>query len=503
MSFQEWLASLNIDAASLTDARRTVLESAWRQETGEPPPLPTARPAAGGTPTPFGEMVTRRQADLARQQGITDACSAVMDAHPGRIAEISQVGETAIAQGWNRERTELELLRRFERSSLVPTSPSSRSPAIDNSLLECSLMVASAVPNVEKLYDERTLQRAHDQFGGRGLSIGEVLSIAARANGWRGHSFGGDISGVLEAAFGSHGGARASGGVPSSYSIPTVLNNVANKSLKVYFMAVDQTWRLVAAIGSGRDFKATTDVALTGGLEWQDLPKNGEIKHGTFGEETYTNQIGTKALMLGLSRNDLINDDIGSLQGLMKRLARGAAIKFNNDFWPTLLGASSAFFDASLGNAGSSTLNYAGLDTALTLFGNITDPDGNLMQHTPKILLVGNGLEATAKNLMSPLLNHTGDTDAAFGQDNPHAGKLTVVANGFVSSTAYSGATTRWYILADPNDVPVIEVKFLNGNQTPTIEQVALNTNMLGIGMRGWYDYGIALQEYRGGVKEN
>jgi hypothetical protein len=185
-------------------------------------------------------------------------------------------------------------------------------------------------------------------------------------------------------------------------------------------------------------------------------------------------------------------------------MARGAALKFNKDFWETFLGASSAFFDASLGNAGSTALSVTGLDTANGLFANLTDPDGHFMGSTAKSLLVGPGLAATANQLMgSTLLNHTGDTDAVFGADNPWAGMFEVVSNPYVSSSTYGGASTRWYLLADPMDVPVIETKFLNGNQNPIIESTDMNWDQLGISQRVYFDYGISLQEYRGGVKEN
>lgn len=510
MTFNEWLAGMGVDASSLTDARRTTLESAWRAETGElPPPLPV--PKNGPATDPFNELIARRNADLARRNAITDACSACMDAHPARVTEIGEVGNTALAQGWTRERTELELLRRFERSNVTIAAPSSRT-AVDGKVVEFALLVAAGLPGVEKQFDERTMQRADDAFGGKGLSLGEAIAMTARSRGWRGHSFSGDYENVMRFAFGGGqegqgmgpGGAMSGGGVPSTYSLPNVFSAVANKSLKVYFEAVDQTWRKVSAIGTARDFKATTDVALTGSLMLQDLPKNGEIKHGTVGEATYANQVKTKALMLGIDRADIINDDLGALNGVTRRLARGAALKFNYDFWTTFLGASSAFFDSSLGNAGSSTLNLSGLDTANALFRTQTDPDSQFMGSEAKILLVGTALEMTALNLMNSMASvATTTANAPLPDGNPFAGRFEVVANPYVGSTTYGGAATRWYLLADPADLPVMETKFLNGNQSPVIEQGSLNWNMLGLSMRCYFDYGCALQERRGGVKEN
>jgi hypothetical protein len=47
----------------------------------------------------------------------------------------------------------------------------------------------------------------------------------------------------------------------------------------------------------------------------------------------------------------------------------------------------------------------------------------------------------------------------------------------------------------------VIEVAFLNGQESPTIETAEADFNVLGVQMRGYHDFGVALQDPRGGVK--
>ena len=47
----------------------------------------------------------------------------------------------------------------------------------------------------------------------------------------------------------------------------------------------------------------------------------------------------------------------------------------------------------------------------------------------------------------------------------------------------------------------MIEVAFLNGQESPTIETAEADFNVLGIQMRGYHDFGVALQEPKAGVK--
>ena len=42
---------------------------------------------------------------------------------------------------------------------------------------------------------------------------------------------------------------------------------------------------------------------------------------------------------------------------------------------------------------------------------------------------------------------------------------------------------------------------FLNGQESPTIETAEADFNQLGIKMRGYHDFGCALQDPRGGLK--
>ena len=46
-----------------------------------------------------------------------------------------------------------------------------------------------------------------------------------------------------------------------------------------------------------------------------------------------------------------------------------------------------------------------------------------------------------------------------------------------------------------------MEVAFLNGQESPTIETADADFGTLGVRMRGFHDFGVSLQDPRGGVK--
>jgi hypothetical protein len=85
---------------------------------------------------------------------------------------------------------------------------------------------------------------------------------------------------------------------------------------------------------------------------------------------------------------------------------------------------------------------------------------------------------------------------------NPHQGKFRVEVSRYLANAVYTGNSAKaWYLLAEPADLPVIEVAFLNGQESPTIETAEADFNVLGVQMRGYHDFGVALQDPRGGLK--
>jgi phage major head subunit gpT-like protein len=207
--------------------------------------------------------------------------------------------------------------------------------------------------------------------------------------------------------------------------------------------------------------------------------------------------------MLAVTRQDLINDDLGALTSAPRRLGRGGAIKLNKVFWTEFEADAGTFWTSDRGNyfSGASTnLQISSLTTAVQKFRDQTDPDGDPLSLAPRKLLVPTALEVTAQNLFSGaniVVGALGSTTSKSIQPdvNPHAGRYQPVVSAYLSNA------TAWWLLADPEDLATIEVAFLNGQESPTVEQADADFNTLGIQMRGYFDFGVNKQEYRAGVK--
>jgi hypothetical protein len=130
------------------------------------------------------------------------------------------------------------------------------------------------------------------------------------------------------------------------------------------------------------------------------------------------------------------------------------------------------------------------------------DADGKPVGIMPQILLVPTAISTTAAQLYKSLEMRDNTANSKTTTSNPHQGKYRVEVSRYLGNATYAGASGRaWYLLADPNDLPVIEVAFLNGQESPTIETAEADFNILGVKMRGYHDFGVALQDPRGGLK--
>jgi len=457
-------------------------ESVPEPNTPEPPAPPPPSPALPGVTA--ADVRAQALAETARITTVRRICA-------GRFPEIEA---QAIRDGWDATRTELEVLRATRPRSPAPHGGDA---PVTGTVLEAACLLTAKFEGVERAYDSQTLDLAARRFRS-GIGLQELLLEAAWANGYTGRNFR-DQRTVLRYAFGR--------GIEAGFStvdIGGILSNVANKFLLDGFFSVERTWRNVCAVRNVSDFKTVTSYRLVGKDQYEKVPAGGELKHGTLGNETYSNRADTYGLMLSIDRRDVINDDLGAITTVPRKLGRGSGLKINDVFWTAFLDHA-AFFTAGAGNfiSGATTaLGIDGLTAGEVAFLDQVDGDGKPVGVMPAILLVPTALAVTGSQLYKSLELRDNTANAKFPVANPHQGKFRVEVSRYLGNAKYPGFSAKaWYLLAEPTDLPVIEVAFLNGQEAPTIETAEADFNVLGVQMRGFHDFGVALQDPRGGVK--
>lgn len=490
--FKAWIEAMGFDADTLTADQLEGLQANFDGKQATP------KTVKAGSPFEARKLEAKRKSDI---QAAADRLMDQRGSSEAEIAEIEAMCQHAIDAGMSVTEFRLELMDSMTPAERSPRADIRRGPKYNNRVLEAAICQAGRLAGHEQMFDDQTMQLAHDQFKGR-IGLKQLLLVAAQDRGYSANYATEVNVEVQRAAFGMAGPARIHATGFSTIDISTILSNVANKFLREGFNAVDMTPLRVSAIRPVNDFKTVTTVSLTGDLQFDKLGASGEIKSGTLGEETYSNKADTYARMLAITRQDIINDDLGALTAVPRRLGRGAGLKLNDIFWTVFLNNSSFFTGGRNNvNTGVADMTVGGLTATETIFMDQTDPDGKPLGLMPAIILVPTALKVPANTLMRSERLITG-ASATIGEANPYAGRFRVESSPYMSNSSYTGySAAAWYMIADPAEMPVIEIAALNGRVEPVVETADADFNVLGVQMRGYSDVGVSLQEYRAGVR--
>ncbi len=261
----------------------------------------------------------------------------------------------------------------------------------------------------------------------------------------------------------------------SSADIPNVLSNVAHKFVLAGFGAVGESWRDISRAVPVKDFKAVKGVRLVMGGLLEPVAKGGELKHVDLADEARNVQAETRGSIVGISREDLVNDDLGVLSAIPERFGQMAGRTINKDVFGSL---STTGSDYGANTSGALTLDNLAAAYALAI--GITDANGDPLGALPDKILCAPASFLLAKNIYISELVHgaSGMTPSA----NVLRGVLEPVMSPYLSGTAY------WIF---NSTFPLVDVAFLNGVQTPTVETADADFSQLGIQMRCYYDYGV------------
>ena len=322
------------------------------------------------------------------------------------------------------------------------------------------------------------------------LSLVEMAKAALVRSGIRHDHL--DKMGVVAAAF-----------TQGTSDFPVLLENAMHKTLQTSYAIASNTWNRFCATGSVSDFRAHNRYR-TGSFGSLDAVNelgeftNKSIPDGEKGSIAAT----TKGNIINLSRRAIIDDDLGVFVGLANMLGRAAArtveadvyalLALNSGAGPTM-GDGKALFHADHGNiTTSAAITMAALDLDRVAMASQKDVSGNdYLDLRPAVLLVPIGLGGTARSI----------NDAQYDPDTANKLQKPNIVNGLfrdiVDTPRLSG--NRRYLFADPTEAPVLEVAFLDGNQSPYLE-LQNGFDVDGARYKVRLDYGVAAVDYRGAV---
>lgn len=277
---------------------------------------------------------------------------------------------------------------------------------------------------------------------------------------------------------------------------PLIVGDTIGRTLRAAYQAAPAGVRRLGRQTTARDFRTVNKIMLGEAPTLEKLDEHGEIQAGTMAEAKEAYKVETFARKIGVTRQVLVNDDLGAFADLARRMGQAAAETEARVLVDLLEGPSGngptmsdgkALFHADHGNKAASGGAIADdtLSAARLAMRSQTGLSGQPISATPKYLLVPPAQETTAEKWLASIA-------AAKAADvNPFSGSLSLVVEPRLSSA------TRWYVSADPAEIDGLEYAYLAGGEGPQVETKA-GWDVDGVEIRVILDFGAGFIDWRG-----
>lgn len=267
----------------------------------------------------------------------------------------------------------------------------------------------------------------------------------------------------------------------STSDLPATLYDVAHQSLILGYEEDQEMLNnhtRISRKGSMSDFRPQSRHGRGGFENLDPRPEGSEYKRGSLEFYKESNQLATYGKMFGMTREMIINDDIGAFTDIPAELGRAARRTVSTKFWdvfaanPTMADGI-AWIHASHNNLNATqtaltTDSVAAIRTTMALSKgrNADKPDMRPMGFRPNIMVVPAALEHRALLVRNNEYQvHANSTD-----ENRNANTVRNLFDVVVNSQLDELSTSDWYMVY--GGMPPVEMSYLDGNETPFLDQV-------------------------------
>ncbi len=277
---------------------------------------------------------------------------------------------------------------------------------------------------------------------------------------------------------------------------PIILGDTVGRVLRDAYQAAPSGIRRLGRQTTARDFRAVNKIMLGEAPLLEKLNEHGEIKAGTMAEAREAYKVETWARKIGITRQVLVNDDLGAFADLARRMGQAAAetearilvtlLESGTGNGPTMSDGKT-LFHAQHGNkaATGAVISDATLSAARLALRTQKGIEDRTIRATPRNLLVPPALETTAEKWLASI------APATAADVNPFSGSLSLVVEPRLSSA------TRWYVTADPGEIDGLEFAYLSGAEGPQVESRS-GWDVDGVEIRVILDFGAGFLDHRG-----
>jgi hypothetical protein len=275
---------------------------------------------------------------------------------------------------------------------------------------------------------------------------------------------------------------------------PIILEGAINRTVEARYQLAQPTYRRISRQRNFRDFRPHTSVKLGDFPMLEKIAENGEIKYGTLTEGKETISVLSYAKALSVSRQLMINDDLGAINEMLSSYGATVALFEEITFYANalngVLGDGKAVFHADHGNlAGSgSAIDVDSVAAGRAAMSKQKSLDGNpLLANPPSMIVTGPDRITSAEKLIASI------TPATLANVNIFSGRLTPFDTAQITGNT-------WYLFADPQIGSNYRWGYLEGYEAPRV-RIDNPFGRQGMAMSVEHDFGCGPVDFRYGWK--
>jgi hypothetical protein len=284
----------------------------------------------------------------------------------------------------------------------------------------------------------------------------------------------------------------------STSDFPSILADVANKTLRQAYEAYPRTFLPFSRRRSAVDFKNINAVQLGEAPSLQKVNEKGEFTHGSIGESKETYKLATYGRIVSITRQVIINDDLGAFTRIPAGFGVAAATLESDTVWGIItsnpaMGDGVALFHANHANLNSgagSALALPGLGAGMAAMAKQKGLDGvTVLNVQPRYLAVPVALQLTAFQLVAANLAPAQSANVV----PDYIRALTPIAEPRLDAAS----ATAWYLFASPDQIDTVEYAYLEGQDGVYIE-TRQGFDVDGVEIKARLDFGAKAIDWRG-----
>lgn len=279
----------------------------------------------------------------------------------------------------------------------------------------------------------------------------------------------------------------------SVIDFPNILLDAAHKSLVTRFMTAERKWLPLGKRSDASDFKTKYAVNVGTAPDLVEIPENGDYREGSLVDAKESYALKTYGAKLALSRQCIINDDLGAFDNLQAMFLDSSIRVENSLVWaifsgnPTMADGYALFHTNHANTSGAAAApSVTTLDTGFQAM-NAQEPlgGGDPMMLEPLYIVHAANYRATVDNILN-------------GKIVPNKADYNVPSYMFsLKSIVAPVNSATWFLVADPAKYATFEYAYLGSASGLQLEQLETSA-MKGIEFGAYLDFAAKAVDYRG-----